>query len=523
MDGRGRGGRGGRGRGRAGGRGRGAGDDQEPEAIPPSWPVYFPRLRFAEDDRRAELVAVLARFFSSEIGFELIKGVRTHHLRDVLVALDFTQLKARADIPDLFAALELAPPEAMLCLRAAIHEVVFNSPVGRRELPHMQIPAPAVKLCRPPVVDVHLVNHPEARVTFRDLRSTLAGKIVTLRGQAVRVSPASYLAKTLQFTCDRCDTPQTFYFTNGLYDEPESCAAPGCRSKKFTPDRDSVKCADWQRIRLQELIEDVMEDDDYDGRGQARFADIEAEGTLVNKCAPGDEITVVGIVEMRNVEQKGSALERERAASQFELVVNALSVTRQRAGDDVNRQPLSKEAEEAFRRGLPNLAAEDAHFGRVSEGWLGVEDFQKEFEEEPAMSPADLEFIVRFTEECDGEQFKQLVHSLCPVIYGQELVKAGIVLALFGGVSKKFEDDGWIPTRGSINCLVVGDPGMGKSQMLTAASKVANKGMYCCGGSGVSVAGLTAAVIKDPTTGQFTYEAGALVRSPRGRVLRRRV
>ena len=279
----------------------------------------------------------------------------------------------------------------------------------------MQIPAPAVKLCRPPVVDVHLINHPEARVTFRNLRSTLAGKIVTLRGQAVRVSPASYLAKTLQFTCDRCDTPQTFYFTNGLYDEPESCAAPGCRSKKFTPDRDSVKCADWQRIRLQELIEDVMEDDDYDGRGQARFADIEAEGTLVNKCAPGDEITVVGIVEMRNVEQKGSALERERAASQFELVVNALSVTRQRAGDDVNRQPLSKEAEEAFRRGLPNLAAEDAHtFGRVSEGWLGVEDFRKEFEEEPAMSPADLEFIVRFTEECDGEQFKQLVHLALP-------------------------------------------------------------------------------------------------------------
>ena len=40
--------------------------------IPPSWPVYFPRLRFAEDDSEGELVAVLARFFSSEIGFELI-------------------------------------------------------------------------------------------------------------------------------------------------------------------------------------------------------------------------------------------------------------------------------------------------------------------------------------------------------------------------------------------------------------------------------------------------------------------
>ena len=63
--------------------------------------------------------------------------------------------------------------------------------------------------------------------------------------------------------------------------------------------------------------------------------------------------------------------------------MNALSVTRQRAGDDVNRQPWSKEAEEAFRRGLPNLAAEDAHFGRVSEGWLGVEDFRRSLRRSP--------------------------------------------------------------------------------------------------------------------------------------------
>ena len=485
--------------------------------IPPSWPVYFPRLRFAEDDRRAELVAVMARFFSSEIGFELIKGVRTHYHWNVKVELDFTQLKARADIPDLFAALELAPPEAMLCLRAAIHEVVFNSPVGRRELPRLQIPPAAVNLVKPPVVDVHLVNHPDARVTFKNLRSRLAGKIVTLRGQVVRCSVSSPRVKTLEFNCDRCDTPQTFYFTHGIYDEPESCAAPGCRAKKFTPDRDSVKCVEWQRIRLQELVEDAEEEeDDFDlGAGPPRFANVDVEGSLVNRCSPGDEVTIVGIVEMHNVEAKGSALERERAANHFELVVHALSVTKRRAGDDANRQPLSAEAEEAFRRGLPNLAAEDDHFGRVKEGWLGVDDFLKEIEEEPAMSPADLEFIVRFTEECDGEQFKQLVHSLCPVIYGHELVKAGIVLALFGGVSKKFDDEGCIPTRGSVNCLVVGDPGMGKSQMLKAASKVSNKGMYCSGGT-VSTAGLTAAVIKDPTTGQYTYEAGALVVSDGG-------
>ena len=31
------------------------------------------------------------------------------------------------------------------------------------------------------------------------------------------------------------------------------------------------------------------------------------------------------------------------------------------------------------------------------------------------------------------EIFKLLVASLCPSIYGHELVKAGLVLALFGG------------------------------------------------------------------------------------------
>ena len=33
--------------------------------------------------------------------------------------------------------------------------------------------------------------------------------------------------------------------------------------------------------------------------------------------------------------------------------------------------------------------------------------------------------------------FKLLVHSLCPSIYGHEMVKAGLLLGLFGGEQKK--------------------------------------------------------------------------------------
>jgi DNA helicase MCM8 len=58
---------------------------QVAEAVPPSWNIYFPELRFAHDDRRAELVATLARFFSSEIGFELIRQVRGATVPDTAV------------------------------------------------------------------------------------------------------------------------------------------------------------------------------------------------------------------------------------------------------------------------------------------------------------------------------------------------------------------------------------------------------------------------------------------------------
>ncbi len=68
-------------------------------------------------------------------------------------------------------------------------------------------------------------------------------------------------------------------------------------------------------------------------------------------------------------------------------------------------------------------------------------------------------------QEYDGDQLRQLVHSLCPSIFGHDLVKAGLLLALFGGVRKEGGPNR-VPTRGDVHVLVVGDPGLGKSQLL---------------------------------------------------------
>lgn len=40
-----------------------------------------------------------------------------------------------------------------------------------------------------------------------------------------------------------------------------------------------------------------------------------------------------------------------------------------------------------------------------------------------SFSPRDLEFIVKFSEEHGSDVFRQILQSICPSIYGHELVK----------------------------------------------------------------------------------------------------
>ena len=84
---------------------------------------------------------------------------------------------------------------------------------------------------------------------------------------------------------------------------------------------------------------------------------------------------------------------------------------------------------------------------------------------------------------------------------------------MFGGVPKDI--GGKHRIRGDINCLLLGDPGTAKSQFLKYVEQVFHRCVYTTG-KGASAVGLTAGVHKDPVTGEWTLEGGALVLADKG-------
>jgi len=136
---------------------------------------------------------------------------------------------------------------------------------------------------------------------------------------------------------------------------------------------------------------------------------------------------------------------------------------------------------------------------------------ERGFEEEE-LSQEDEEEIMKLKNSYSniGEA---IVDSIAPSIHGLRYIKKALALQLFGGVPKIMPDG--VRVRGDIHICLVGDPGTAKTQLLRYMVQLAPKGIYTTG-KGASAAGLTAAVVRDKSSGEFYLEAGALVLADQG-------
>jgi len=109
---------------------------------------------------------------------------------------------------------------------------------------------------------------------------------------------------------------------------------------------------------------------------------------------------------------------------------------------------------------------------------------------------------------------QKIIKSIAPSIHGHNRIKEAISDLLFSGVAKSLPD---IRIRGDINVLLVGDPGVAKSQFLRYTAVTSPRGLLTSG-RGSTAAGLTASVSREAHTGNMVLEAGALVLGDLGTV-----
>lgn len=169
-------------------------------------------------------------------------------------------------------------------------------------------------------------------------------------------------------------------------------------------------------IRITEASLDFIYDISQDGNNDIN---VELKYDLVDTIHLGQEIVLTGALKMRSLQDEQKYEQPSTSKAAMEIFLKAVSVI-------------------------------DAKYCKYK------------------FSEKDLAAITMINGEPDS--FKLLVHSLAPEVHGQELAKAGALLALIGGSGSQVHDEE------EINILLVGDPGVGKSNIAMQCSKISQNG-----------------------------------------------
>jgi replicative DNA helicase Mcm len=292
------------------------------------------------------------------------------------------------------------------------------------------------------------------KTAIRDIRSNQINTFVSVEGILRKTTEVRPRVTSAVFKCLECGQITPPYPQKyGKFQEPFRLCATCQKKTPLELVPEKSDFVDAQKLRIQESPEGLR------GGEQPQTLDVDVTDDLTGDSAPGDRVIINGILR---------SFQRVNAGTKSTLFDIYLECN-------------------------------------------AIEVAEKEFEE-VNISEEDEAAIMELSR--DPKIYSKIPRSIAPTIYGNDDVKEAVALQLFGGIPKEMPDGSRL--RGDIHVLLVGDPGIAKSQLLRYIVQLSPRGIYTSGKSSTS-AGLTATAVKDDFgDGRWTLEAGALVLADMG-------
>lgn len=315
-----------------------------------------------------------------------------------------------------------------------------------------------------PISFVNLPDSSDFTPTFLDL-----WKFMQVKGSVVRMREPDLREVLREYKCRKCKKEQTFHanrFFDFAFQIPSTCPQIGCNGVIYNmenkTDNDvNLSLVVWCReITLQIYNKSTK---------SMHSLRIELEGEQMQSCSVGDRVTICGTLETRS---------KEKLSEGHQIVLRAAGVS----GEE-NQLKTNIDRSE-------------------------MELMTKMDYEQDLIDHNNDELTLR----------DKIVASVAPELEGLTIVKLGLLLVMCsGGKTQSSSQDGATKTqpaqREICHFLLIGDPGLGKSQLLKAAKELSMNGVHTVGYA-ATTAGLTASCYKED--GDTVIEAGILVRANNG-------
>jgi DNA replication licensing factor MCM7 len=319
-----------------------------------------------------------------------------------------------------------------------------------------------------PAIPMHMKNDWEVRfkpreeakvLKLREITSNYVGSLVKLDCLVVRISQVKPKIEVVTYMCDVCGA-EIFQSVEGEnYTPVRECPSQRCKDNKqagrLKSNVRTCKFVKYQEMRVQEMSDHVPTG------GVPRSITVVCYGDLTRSVLPGDAITLAGVYTPFQLPW----FQARSKGTMQEMFIEAHSIRKHKHGYN--------------EEGLDEL-----------EMSTKIEEVSKK-----------------------GNLYESAAKSIAPEIFGHLDVKKALLLVLVGSFTKTMKDG--MKIRGDIHTLLMGDPGVAKSQLLKQAINIAPRSVYTTG-KGSSGVGLTASVVRDSMTGEVSLEGGALVLADMG-------